>query len=106
MPYCGIASGVLSIFMVRAERRCVDLVGSGSPVKGATLVRFNRDVANGPVFVVDDVPSGVVVVESAWALDAPRVATLKLTTVTSPITRRIKATYMVRVAQSRHEQTR
>jgi hypothetical protein len=116
MPYCGIASGVLSILIVRADRRRVNPVGSGSPVNGATLVRFSGGVVIGrvvvvdevprDVVVVDEVPRDVVVVESAGALDAPSVATLKLTIITSPMTRRIRATYLAYVAQSRRDQKR
>jgi hypothetical protein len=51
--------------MVRADRRCVNLVGSGNPVKGATLNRFPGGVVIGRVVDVDDEPRDVVVVESA-----------------------------------------
>jgi len=91
--------------MVRADRRWVNPVGSGSPVKGATLVRLPSGVVIGRV-VVDEEPSDVVVVESARATDAPSVAMLKLTIITSPMTRRIRATYLVGVAQSRRDQER
>jgi len=90
--------------MVRADRLWVNLVGSGSPVKGATRVRFSGAEVIGRVVVVDNEPRDVVVVESAWAPDAPRVATLKLTIITSPITRRIRAIYLVLIAQSRHRE--
>jgi hypothetical protein len=79
-------------------------VGSGNPVKGATLVRFSGGVVIGRVVVVDEEPTDVVVVESARALDAPSVATLKLIIITSPMRRRIRATYLAGVAQSRRDQ--
>jgi hypothetical protein len=68
MPYWGIASGVLSIFIVSADRCLVNLDGSGSPVKGATGPTFNVDVVVvTEVVVVDVSPNVVVVVESAKA---------------------------------------
>src|ERR1700677_3626946 len=64
MPYCGIASGVLSILIVSAERSFRRRFGYGSPVSGATEpVGFVVVVVDGTVVVV--VLDVVVVVESA-----------------------------------------
>jgi hypothetical protein len=60
----------------------------------------------GRVVVVDEEPRDVVVVESARALDAPSVATLKITIITSPMARRIRETYLASVAQSRRVRER
>src|SRR5450631_2023377 len=88
MPYCGWASGVLSILIVSAERRFVTAVGSARPVRAA--VRRCGTVVE---VVVDAV---VVVVVSA----APTLAAAPLSIKTAATTkgrRRMGKNYCFRI---------
>jgi hypothetical protein len=98
IPYCGIASDVLSILIVSAERRFVILVGSGRPVSGATHTGFAVVVVTGVVVVVDDVDV-VVVVESPDAPETPTMPEPTPMTIKKASKRRIERNYLLAISQ-------
>src|SRR5277367_2635533 len=96
-----MASGVLSILIVRAERSLVERAGSGRPVRGATGT-FGAEGAVVVVVEVDD----VVVVESAMASGAPTNVDATAMIDARVSERRIRATYFPHRSLPRQGQTK